>query len=106
MSLISRMNLFLVFFILASLIFTVDCVSRKADEGPSNRSTSRLSSPPASPVRSPDSSPGRDRIRSPRSRERSPRYSDYSATDSNDSFTGRETAPGKIRFYLDSYSYV
>ncbi|PWN35489.1 uncharacterized protein FA14DRAFT_178858 [Meira miltonrushii] len=93
------MNFYHLFFILVSLIITVNCVSRKPDEGPSNRYTSRLSSPPASPPRSRSASPDRDRSRSPRSRERSPRYSDYSATDSNDSFTGKELAPGTEQYH-------
>jgi hypothetical protein len=98
------MNLYSCLFILTCLIYTINCVSRKPDEGPSNRYSSKNSGPPSSPENSSSGSPShRDRVRSPRSRERSPHYSDYPATDSNDSFTGKETAPGTEAYHKEMH---
>lgn len=101
---VSRMKVFALLLSFSLLTFMVNCVSRKPDEGPSNRYSSRLSSLPPSP--GPSASPSRDPSQNrssvrtpPRSRSPSPKYSDYSATDSNDSFTGKSVAPGTEEYH-------
>lgn len=89
-------------FFLASLVLIVDGVSRKPDERPSSQFNSRLSGPPNSPTHSSSPSSDHATVKSPR--DKSPKYSDFSATDSRDSFTGKETAPG--RFFFTVFYFI